>query len=187
MSLKLITATGSMPVALEDAKEHLRVDGTDEDNMIYAMIVAATQAAEHATNLALSTQTWELTHDFFPCHFKLTRTPVVSVTSLKYIDLDGTEQTLGSSHYLLDTASDYGPARVLPAYMEIWPGSRSQANAVTLRFVCGYDTPEAVPQGIKQWIKLQIGAMFENRQSEGARQTYPLGFADRLLDRYKIW
>lgn len=187
MSLKLITAAGSMPVDLEDAKLHLRVDGTDEDSLIYAMVVAATQAAQHACGLVLSSQTWELTHDGFPCEFKLTRTPVVGVTSIKYIDLDGVLQTLASSHYILDTASDYGPARVLPAYMEIWPSARSQANAVTLRYTCGFAAPELVPESIKSWIKLQIGSMYENRQAEGARQSYALGFADRLLDRYKVW
>jgi hypothetical protein len=71
--------------------------------------------------------------------------------------------------------------------MEIWPGTRSQAAAVALRYVAGYASAAAVPESIKSWIKLQVGAMYENRQAEGARQSYALGFADRLLDRYRVW
>jgi uncharacterized phiE125 gp8 family phage protein len=187
MSLKLITAASTPAVTLAEAKLHLRVDGTDDDSLITAMVSAATQVAEQMTNRALSEQTWEITLDHFPCSFNLTRAPVASITSLKYYDIDGTLQTLASSAYVLDNSNDYGPARVTPAYMEIWPGARSQAAAVALRYVAGYATASVVPESIKSWIKLQVGAMYENRQAEGARQSYALGFADRLLDRYKVW
>ena len=68
-----------------------------------------------------------------------------------------------------------------------WPAAREQINAVALRYVAGYATAAAVPESIKSWVKLQVGAMYENRQAEGSVQTYALGFADRLLDRYKVW
>jgi len=29
--------------------------------------------------------------------------------------------------------------------------------------------------------------MYENRQAETDRMPFSLGFADRLLDRYKVW
>jgi uncharacterized phiE125 gp8 family phage protein len=187
MSLKLITAASTPAVTLAEAKLHLRVDVSDDDALITAMVSAATQVAEQITNRALSEQTWEITLDHFPRSFNLTRVPVASITSLKYYDIDGTLQTLASSAYALDNSNDYGPARVTPAYMEIWPGTRSQAAAVALRYVAGYASAAAVPESIKSWIKLQVGAMYENRQAEGARQSYALGFADRLLDRYRVW
>lgn len=132
-------------------------------------------------------QTWELALDAFPSAFEITRTPASSITSLKYFDTDGVQQTLNSSLYVLDNANDFGNAYVVPAYGTDWPTARDQINAVALRYVAGYANAAAVPESIKAWIKLQVGAMYENRELEGATQTYPLGFADRLLDRWRVY
>lgn len=187
MALKLITPATELAVSLEDAKAHLRVDTTDENALITAYIMAAAELAEQATGRALMPQTWELTLDAFPEAFEITRVPAVSITSLKYWDITGIQQTLGTALYTLDNADDYDSARVIPVYGENWPGTREQTNAVALRYVAGYATAGNVPDSIKAWIKLQVGAMYENRQAEGSVQMYALGFADRLLDRYKVW
>ena len=187
MALKLITPATELAVSLADAKLHLRVDDTDQDALITATIWAATEAAEQVMGRALMPQTWELTLDAFPEAFKLTRVPAVSITSLKYWDAAGVQQTLGSGLYALDNTDDFGHAYVVPVFGGTWPDAREQINAVALRYVAGYATAANVPESIKSWIKLQAGAMFENRQAEGAVQTYALGFADRLLDRYKVW
>lgn len=187
MALKLIIAATELPVTLAEAKLHLREDGTDSDTLITAYLGAATQLAEQATGRALMPQTWELTLDEFPDAFELTRVPATSVTSLTYRDVDGVQQTLGTTLYTLDNSDDYGKAYVVPIYGGAWPASRDQINAVALRYVAGYVNAAAVPESIKAWIKLQVGAMYENRQAEGAVQTHALGFADRLLDRYKMW
>jgi uncharacterized phiE125 gp8 family phage protein len=187
MALKLITAASAMAVSLAEAKLHLRVDAADEDALITAFITSATEAAEQITGRALMPQTWELTLDAFPDAFELTRTPVASVTSIIYADATGTPQTLSSALYTLDAAHDYGHAYVVPVYASTWPATRDQINAVALRYVAGYANAAAVPEGIKAWIKLMVGAMYESRQLEGTKQTYTLGFADRLLDRFKVW
>lgn len=187
MALKLITPATELAVSLADVKAHLRVDTTDEDSLINAYITAAAELAEQATGRALMPQTWELTLDAFPEAFEITRVPAASITSLKYWDTTGTQQTMGTGLYTLDNSEDFGNAYVVPVYGGIWPVNRDQTNAVALRYVAGYATAAAVPDSIKAWIKLQVGAMYENRQAEGAVQTYALGFADRLLDRYKVW
>lgn len=186
MALKLITAATDLAVSLVEAKAHLKVDASDEDTLITALITAATERAEQITGRALLPQTWELTLDAFPSAFELTRVPATSITSLKYVDLAGTQQTLSSTLYALDAADDYGFAYVVPAVGSSWPATREQINAVALRYVAGYAAANVVPESIKAWIKLQVGAMYENRQAEGAVQTYALGFADRLLDRYSV-
>lgn len=187
MALKLITAATALAVSLAEAKLHLRVDTADEDTLITAFITAATESAEQATGRAIMPQTWELTLDAFPDAFELTRVPAASITSIRYWDTTGTQQTLGTALYTLDNADDFGSAYAVPAVGNAWPAAREQINAVALRYVAGYDTAAAVPESIKSWVKLQVGAMYENRQAEGSVQTYALGFADRLLDRYKVW
>lgn len=187
MSLKRITAPSALAVSLADAKAHLKVDHADEDALITLMINAATESAEQAVGRAIMPQAWQLTLDAFPEAFELTRTPVTGITSVQYTDTDGTLQTLASSAYSLDNASDHSYHYLVPAYSTSWPDTREQVNAVAVQFTCGYASAEDVPPGIKSWLLLQVGAMYENRQAEGKAQTYALGFADRLLDRYKVW
>lgn len=189
MALKLITAATALAVSLVEAKAHLRIDVSDDDTLLTAMITAATEAAEQATGRAIMPQTWELTLDAFPESLELTRVPVASITSVTYVDLDGTDQTLSALLYSLDNADDFGPAYVVPAYGTEWPETRDEINAVQVRYAAGYADAAAVPESIKSWIKLQVGAMYENRESEtvGVGKPIALGFADRLLDRYKVW
>lgn len=187
MSLKLITPPVLLPISLPEAKLHLRVDASDEDTLITATIRAAAEACEQQTGRALMPQTWELTLDAFPQAFELTRVPAASVASIKYWSEAGLEITLPASRYGLDSADDFSAAYVVPAYGESWPTARAQVNAVALRYVAGWPDAASVPASLKSWMLLQIGAMYENRQAEGSVQTHALGFADRLLDRYKIW
>lgn len=186
MSLKLITAPASEPIALAEAKAHLRVDVSDDDALISALIVAARQGAEHITGRALMPQTWELALDGFKSEIYLQKPPLVSVTSVTYVDTAGVVQTLGSSAYIVDDYS--APARMAPSYGSCWPTTRLQANAVTIRYDAGYANAAAVPQQIKQWMLLQVGAMYENRSSvETVGSIVEMPFADRLLDAYRVW
>lgn len=189
MALKLITPATELAVSLAEAKLHLRIDDAADDTLISAFITAATEMAEQATCRAIMPQTWELTLDAFPAALQLTRVPAASVISLKYTDSTGTVQTLASNLYTLDRADDYGHAYVVPAYATSWPNTRDQINAVALRYVAGYADAASVPESIKAWIKLMVGAMYENREAEtvGNGSAIKLGFADRLLDRYKVW
>jgi uncharacterized phiE125 gp8 family phage protein len=134
-------------------------------------------------------QTWELTLDAFPDALELTRTPVQGITSIIYADSTGTNQTLSGSAYTLDAADGYGHAYVVPAYRTSWPDTRDQVNAVAVRYLAGYASAAAAPESIKSWIKLAVGSMYTNRESTVVDRgsVLSLGFADSLLDRYKVW
>lgn len=189
MALKLITAATVLAVSLIEAKAHLRVDSADDDTLIEAMIGAATQAAEQMTGRALMTQTWELTLDAFPAALELTRVPAQSITSITYADSAGTATVMAAPLYALDNADDFGFAYVVPVYAGAWPATRDEINAVKVRYVAGYADAASVPESIKSWIKLQVGAMLEGREAEviGNGSAISLGFADRLLDRYRVY
>lgn len=191
MALQLITAPTTYPVTLAEAKLHCRVDTADDDTLITALITAATEMAETKTGRAIMPQTWELTLDSFPDALELTRVPVQSITSVKYFDLAGVEQTLASNLYSIDKADHFGFAYVVPAYNNIWPETRDQINAVAVRYLAGYTNAASVPEGIKQWIKLMISTMYDNRETEAyssraVSTTVQMTFVDRLLDRYNV-
>jgi uncharacterized phiE125 gp8 family phage protein len=191
MTLKLITAPAAEPVTLEQAKLHLRVDHSSDDTLITALITAAREGAEHITGRSLITQTWERVLDAFPAvEIELGRPPVASIVSVTYIDGAGTEQTLDAADYTLDSTTP--PGWLLPsATLDVWPITDDVANAVRVRFTAGYGADgTAVPSGITAWMLLRIGTLYKMREEIVAGVSVadlPGGYAERLLDPYRIW
>jgi uncharacterized phiE125 gp8 family phage protein len=58
-------APAAEPITLAEAKAWLRVDGTDEDTLITALIAAARTHVENFTRRALITQQFEVSFDAF--------------------------------------------------------------------------------------------------------------------------
>lgn len=113
--------------------------------------------------------------------------PLQTVDSIKYIDVDGIQQTLDPSQYIVDKISE--PGRITPAYGASWPGTRNQINAVEVTFTCGYGAAASVPQKIKQWIAVRVATLFANREgvailNRGKVEALP--FVDGLLDKYRL-
>lgn len=191
MTLRLITAPSTYPVTLAEAKLHCRIDASDEDTLVTALITAATEMAEQKTGRALMTQTWELTLDAFPTSIELTRVPVASVTSVKYYDASNVQQTLSDTLYAL-AQDDFGFARISPVPGAEWPTTYERDDAVEVVYAAGYVNAAAVPESIKQWIKLMISTMYDNRETESyssraVSTTVQMSFVDRLLDRFRVF
>lgn len=158
MTLIQITGAATQPVTLAEARLHCRVDATDEDAGITNLIVAATSHAQQVTGLALEQQTWELVLDAFPeGDIVLDLGPVQSVTSITYLDVDGDDQTLAGSDYVVDTASASARLRATAA----WPATRDTLNAVRVRFVTG----AAVSKDVRQAILMLVAHWFANRET----------------------
>lgn len=198
MSLRLITAPSVEPLSLAEVKEHLRVSSTDEDTKIAMCIAAARSHVEGPYGFlgrALVTQTWELVLDTFPTNeIKIPLPPLQSVSSIKYDDAAGDEQTVDTADYSVDDVSQ--PGWVVPSTSG-WPTTFEGVNAVRVRFVAGYDADDSVsppdltaniPADIKAAMLLHIGSMFEHREQVIVGQTavaLPWG-AEQLLRPYRM-
>lgn len=191
MGKKIITPPTTEPVELAQVKSHCRVDGNDDDSLLTMLIAVARASAEHRTGRQLITATYDLVLSAFPSGDAAIRVPVPplqSVTSIAYIDTTGATQTLNASKYVVDTVS--APGRISPAYGESWPATRSDYNAVTIRFIAGYGAnASAVPTPIKQWMLMQIATLYAQR--EMIAQGQPVNeigrsLVDGLLDPYVI-
>lgn len=213
MDLILLTPPTSEPITLTEAKLHLRMDGGEDDTLITALIQAAREVAETSTDRALMAQTWRLYRDCFPeygspyvrfsnlCQtsgwslerqnsyrsgqIELHKTPLTSVSSVKYYDIDGVLQTWSASNYVADTNRE--PGRVYPAYNVVWPTTRPMPHAVIVEFIAGYANAAAVPQKIKQAMLMMIANWYENREVMvgGIVNKVPLA-ADALLKMEKV-
>lgn len=185
MALRLITAPTVEPVSLAEMKADLRVDYSDQDDVISSYITAARIQFERLTGRAFVTQTWEAVFDAFGCReVALDREPVLSVQSVKYDGPDGYEQTLDAGSYDLDNVRE--PAWVISAGGS-WPSTMDAVNAVRIRFEAGYGDPEDVPMPIRQAIKLQVRDWFD--PNDKARKTIGghLEVSLALLSPYRNW
>jgi uncharacterized phiE125 gp8 family phage protein len=155
MTTIVITPPDEEPVSLAEARLMLRCDPSvaERDTLISMAITAAREEAEHATGKAFVSRTLEEVIDLFPAaEIRLRPLPLVSITSIKYIDTNGDEQTLDSAAYSLDTVNGF----VSPAVGYTWPETLDTMNAVRVRFVAGYGDASAVPNGIKVWILREV-------------------------------
>jgi len=182
MGFKVITPP-TEPVTLADARLHLRVTDTSEDTLIASLTTAAREYCEHYLQRSIGSQTLELALDEFPeGAIELEHGPCISITSIKYIDTTGVEQTLAGAAYTLDDYSHKSWA--VRAYGTEWPDTLEAANVVKVRYVAG-STPSAVIAA----MKLIIGHLYENREQSivGVSVTeLPLG-VKALLDTKRIW
>lgn len=187
MAYKVVTPVSVEPVTLAEARLQVRLtsdDPTDEDAMLTAWITAAREIAEHYTGRALAPQTIESAMDAFPAcdaAFELPLPPVSSVTSLKYTDTAGTEQTVSTSDYSL---SSYDGRTISLAYGSTWPVTQCVKDAVRIRFVTGYTT---APKAVKSALLLMVAWMFEHRGDEMTPDDIQPPAAKALLGTVKVW
>ena len=183
MSLSLVTAPTVEPVSLAEAKLHLRVTVADDDALISGLIPAARDYCETVTHRAIPLQTWDDKRDGFPDDgvIWLPKAPLVSVTSVTYVDPNGVTQTWSSTLYTVD--APVGPkARagcVVPNYSLSFPSTRDVINAVTIRFVAGY---AAVPSMIAACLKEHVRAHYGRGADDRAEI---LQWIDRTLWAFK--
>lgn len=163
--LELVTAATAYCITLDEAKVHLRVDGSHEDAEITRLIKTATRFVEREATRQMLATTYDLPVAGFWCGpLKIPRPPLQSVTSVKYYDTSGTEQTLATSYYSVRKPEG------MPGWIErlpdqSWPSVDNREFPVTIRYVAGYASAEAVPMTYQHAILLLIGHWYENREA----------------------
>lgn len=184
--LSLVTAPTELPLDINEVKAHLRIEPTenDEDALVMAYFrsaVAHIDGRDGWLGRALTTQTWDYFLDDFPpatrfnefAAIRLPLPPLQSVTSVKYTDSDGTQQTWATTNYTVFGTGDSARARIAPVFGEVWPVTRYEPDAVVIRFVAGYsdtssNTQNAVPEPIRNALLLLTAHFYEERQPVSA-------------------
>lgn len=188
MRLKLKTAPPVEPITLDEAKIHLKVDGSDDNALISALITTTRQLAERETKRAFITQTWQMYLDYAPPEIEIPKPPLQSITAITVIDEAGAETVVSSTTYDVD-ASENSPGRVRLKSGYLWPYHRGFASFI-IEFKAGYgDGATDVPEALKQGLFVLIGHMYENRGDEGAvkARVHALEEARILFAPFKIW
>lgn len=161
-------------ISAADAKARVPALAGAADAVVDAQIAVATVAAQNYIGKAIGVQTLEwrpeecvsryryesLASPYWATNgpwgwrgygatFALPMPPLVSVTSLKYLDSDGVEQTYDAANYIVSGVG--GRGRITLKSGSTWPTVGAYPEALRIRFVAGYVT---VPEPIEQAILL---------------------------------
>jgi uncharacterized phiE125 gp8 family phage protein len=192
-SWTLQTSASGPALTLSDAKAHLRITDNASDLVVAQYIAAATEEAEQYMGRGLITQTWKLVLDWFPNEVQLPMAaPLQSVTSVKYYDEDGTQQTLATSYYDTDTVSRPGKVVLKPA--QSWPSVQAERRngRVEIIYVVGFTSDEAIPERIKQGLRQFVAYLDLDRDgleplALNARQAAERCWSDRVVWSPPTW
>lgn len=203
MRISLHTAPAVEPILVADFEAHARIGSGQVAALgqtgTFAIFEAAVrQKCEAITRRQLITAVWDLILDGFPDGrepIEIPLPPLQSITSITYIDPSGATVVLDSSLYrvIYESSPKCQPGIVIPVYGGSWPMALDDIAVVTIRFSCGYGTAgTAVPEGIRNWMLLNIGSLWENREEQtlapGRLSQVDLStMADGLLDDYRIY
>ena len=179
------------PVTLAELKAHMRVDYSDEDDLITALGAAAREQVERLTGCRLMTRIEKMLLDRFPdaCGIVIPAAPITAIGAVTYYAADGSSQVFASSNYVADFNGPVG--KIVLKSGITWPVLGSEArpvNAVEVAFTSGYATIDAVPPSLKLAVKLLAAHFFENREETTmlSISRLPVGVRQLLLP-YKVW
>lgn len=189
-NVQLVSGPAVEPLTMEEVLLHLRLDDWTEGYPVYRFLQAARQHYEDVSGWVLINQTFDEFLSNWPCanYIELHRYPLSSITSIKYFDSDGVEQTMPTTDYVADTRCR--PSRVWLTNDASWPSSDLRdATPIAVRYVAGLGTSAAsVPAPLLSEIKLLITDLYELRQAiivgeESKQLTLPV--VRNLIGKYR--
>lgn len=159
-------APATLPVTLAEAKAHLAISHSDQDDMVTALLNAAVGHVDGWSGVlgrALINQTWQQDFRGFYDGLRLGLAPVSSVTSVTYYDGDNASQTLDAATYQV-LAEDGGTVlRLAPD--QTWPGVYNRPDAIRATYVAGYGASASdVPSPIRHAILMLVAHWYLNRE-----------------------
>ncbi len=175
------------PVSLVEAKAHMRVVSTMDDDSIRMYLGAAVDLLDGPTGLlgrAICTQTWAWVTPAFDSQMRLPIGQASAIVSVQYLDTAGAAQTLSSANYYL--AHDALGPYLKNTPTGSWPSLIDRDDAVTITFTAGFGDAAAVPRNLKAGIMMLASHLYENREIYSETKAVPQGFsAWDLIEPYR--
>ncbi len=162
-TLKVVAPSPFRSVTLNEAKQHIRVEHSEDDTYIETLIEAAEGYCQTATDRYFLQTRLEATWDGFAPEIYLPKPPLhpTPLFIITYVDGVQSSQTLSSSQFRIE---DGEPAVLRPPYSKTWPSALSDVNSVTIQWNVGYSSSASdVPAGLRHAILMLVGHFYERR------------------------
>ncbi|WP_114010189.1 head-tail connector protein [Cohaesibacter intestini] len=159
MSATLLTPPQIEPVSLSDIKAYLKIDHSEEDDLLRAFLTSARIHLEQLIGQHLITQTWRVILD---CPFErvmsLPVAPLGAILSAAFLSSDGVLVDLGSEAFCINQPSGPATIRAIGGQVAL-AGYRLQLDVET-----GFGaTAEEVPAPLLQAIRMITAEWYERR------------------------
>jgi uncharacterized phiE125 gp8 family phage protein len=162
-------------VTTAEMRSFLRIDDSEEDTVIAALVASAVAALDGRDGLlgrALVTQSWTLkTAGPVDGIIRLVLGGVTAVNTVTTL-ISGSSTAWTGYRLNFDAIGAY----VEPQDSESWPSYDVRDDAFSLTFTAGYGAASAVPETIKHAVKLLAAARYHQRESA----KFPDGFMKML-------
>lgn len=164
-----LTPPACEPLHIDDVRQHLKQDITDDDNLIGIYLASARDYAQKITSKQLIAARFVIKKSSLG-QLKITRGPVVAIESIRYKDTQSQWQTLAADAYTLDASNHVAVVDIANGYS--WPSTDGNANSVEIIFIAGYVTQAmfnatANTVTIKNWPTLKVGDVIRLSNSGG--------------------
>lgn len=164
MTAALITPPAVEPVLLAEAKAHLRLDHSDDDLVVSALLVAARSLIESRLGTLMIRQGWRFYLDRWPASgmVRLPLGPLVSVDRITVYGASGEPAELAPAQYRVDTAGDPPRIALAPGTV-LAPGVA--INGIEIDVTVGFGLSGVdVPQPLRRAQLMLAARWFENPQ-----------------------
>jgi uncharacterized phiE125 gp8 family phage protein len=188
-ALERVEDPAETPVTLAECKAHMRVDFSDDDAYITALLNAAVSYLDGQGVLgkAMVTQKWRQYVGQSPSIVSLSVLPVQSVTEVGYYDASGVEQTATLSDF--DVFGNGQATTVQPKSGASWPVAQDRSDAIWIEYEAGYGDAADAPDALKQAIKMIVAYWYENREAVSAQsmKEVPIGITALINTQRGCW
>jgi uncharacterized phiE125 gp8 family phage protein len=164
MNIKELTFPTTTIITLDEAKDHLRVTTTDEEELIMDCIRSATDFIEKYTDTLLLSRTYCAYYDSLETYkvIELWKYPITSISSVKYLNTSGVETTLDAANYSTDITDS--PARILITSL---PTVQSDVlNVFRIYYTAGFTNRDEMNPLLIGWVKIFTAFYYQTRQPE---------------------
>ena len=161
MSSLLLTGPAIEPLSLDEAKAFLRVEHSDDDQVISALIAGARTHIETHSQVALITQGWRIVLDCWPQHGRIVVRPglLKSLLAARFYDLNGNAHAIDTQGFVPDYA---GSVLAFVPWAVPVPGRATAGIELDVSIGFG-DTVEDVPESLRQAVRLLVSHWYDNR------------------------
>lgn len=176
-----LTKPANKAVTLEEMKEHLKIDFSDEDVLLESLIDAATLQCEKIQNRVYINRNYKILFSEINEYFHFPKPPLVEIISVKLILIDGTNLTVDSSDYLYDPGT-YQSQFYFCEIDNYISYELKEMNGFEIEFTAGYGLESTdIPEDIKMAIKLLVAHWYQNRETASKLTLKDIPFGVRAI------